>query len=447
VTKEIIDYLSELIALPSISAFNTNRSFSIQTANKISEKLRLIGAEVKIVDNVIPGKNPIILAKLGDDPTKKTILFYSHYDVQPAAKEDGWDYDPFDLKELDGYVYGRGVSDDKGPLVATYFAVKELIDEGKLNVNVCFVYEGEEESSSGGFEDTLEMHKDFYNDIDGIMILDTSWFGEETPSMDYGFRGVTYMGIQIQGPNKDQHSGLVGGVIREPMEDLIYLMSKLKQFDGKVLINGFYDKVLPLTDEEKELYSNIEFDLEEFKKYLGRNTLLSEDTTTMLMNNWRNPTLSLHGIQGAFSEDGSKTVVPGKVIGKVSMRLVPNQDPKEIAQLFIDHITNEFNKINSPNKLDILTIGTGDWWYGDVNNFLFSAGKEAINEYWQIEPAFTRSGGSIPIIPFMEKLFDAPAMGLGIGQSTDGAHSQNERLRIKNLIGGKEVIKKILSKL
>ncbi|MHA1992539.1 MAG: M20/M25/M40 family metallo-hydrolase [Candidatus Hodarchaeales archaeon] len=446
-SEELKSYLKELISLQSISAEKNKASESRKTAELIKSKLEGLGAQVEIIENKIEEKNPLILGKIFHDSTKPNILFYSHYDVQPASKEDGWDTEPFELSEKGQYFLGRGTNDDKGPIVATHFAIEELKSEtDNLPVNISFLYEGEEESSSGGFEETVTANKDFYGKIDGILILDTSWFNDEQPSMDYGFRGMAYMEINIKGPKKDQHSGAVGGSIREPMTDLVYLFNSLLDLEGKVLIEGFYDNVKPLTEEEKELYKKIKFDLSAYKKTLGVQRLPIEDPDEVLMNMWRNPCLSIHGIQGAFSGPGLKTVVPGNVIGKVSMRLVPDQDPEEIGNLFIKHVESEYNKLDSPNTLNVKMSGEGDWWYGDLNNYLFKHGFDALKEYWGIEPALTRSGGSIPIVPFMEKIFDAPAMGFGVGQESDGAHSQNERLRVKNLVGAKEVLKKILVK-
>ena len=447
-SSPIKNYLKQLIAFQSVSSDPEKGNISRKTAEFIIKQFKNLGAETKLVENELTGKNPLLFAKFITDENMPTILCYSHYDVQPASIDDGWDTDPYNMieKEDEGYLYGRGVNDDKGPIASAYFAVKELIEEG-TNCNVAFLYEGEEESGSDGFEDTVKKNKDFFGKIDGILILDTSWFGDNRPSMDYGFRGIAYLGIEISGPNKDQHSGFVGGSIREPMADLIFVMSKLITPDGKILIDGFFDDVKEVTDEEEKLYENVEFDLDDFVDYLGKRILLVEDAKTTLMNMWRNPSLSFHGIQGAFSGIGSKTVVPAKVMGKVSMRLVPDQNSKEIAELTKKYIKKAFKDLNSPNSLKVKTLGIGDWWYGDVENFLFKAGQKAIKEYWNIDPSFTRSGGSIPIIPFLEKLFSAPAMGLGIGQSTDGAHSQNERIRIKNLIGGKEVIKRIFKEI
>ncbi len=444
--EDILDFLKQLIAFKSVSSDKKQAESSRQTAEFIKSKLKDIGIQADIIENEKEGTNPLVFGKLGTDSDKKTILFYSHYDVQPAEISDGWDTDPFNMTEKnDGYVYGRGTDDDKGPIAATIFAIKELKKENEeLPVNLRILYEGEEESSSGGFEETVLKNRDYFGKVDGIMILDTSWFTDEQPSLDYGFRGITYLGVEIEGPSSDQHSGMVGGTIREPLIDLIYLMSKFVDLNGKVLVDGFYDKVKPLTEEETKLYENLDFSLQEYKDSIGISKVLTEDSTQTLMNMWRNPCLSIHGVEGAFSGSGAKTVVPGKVIGKVSMRLVPDQVPDEITKLFTTHAKAEFKKLNSPNHLTITPLGSGDWWFGNVNNFLFKAGKIALNEYWEINPSFARSGGSIPIIPFMEKTFKAPAIGIGVGQPSDGAHGQNERIRITNLIGGKEVIKIML---
>ena len=444
-SKEIIEYLTKLVAIPSVSSDPSRKQDSLKTADFVISKFEELGAETKIVSNAIAGKNPLLFGKLGSDPKKKTILFYSHYDVQPALKEDGWDTEPFTVLEKDEYIYGRGVTDDKGPIAVVYQAIKELKATGELLVNIRWLYEGEEESGSGGFEETVAKEYQFFGKVDGLMIMDTAWFGERVPSVDYGFRGMVYAHIEISGPNKDQHSGEFGGAFREPMTDLVYILSKLIDLDGKILIEGIYDSVKKLTPEEEKLYENIGFDVKEFKDSLGYSSKwANEDPKKLLQNLWRNPSLSIHGIEGAFYGPGGKTVIPAKVIGKVSMRLVPDQKPKEIAKLFEKYVTKEFTKLHSPNKIVFRSPNTGDWWYGDVSNYLFKSWTKACKAYWKMEPAYTRSGGSIPIIPFMEKLFNAPAIGMTTGQSTDGAHSQNERIRIKNLEGSKEIVKMLL---
>ena len=444
---EELQYLKELVSIKSISSDKLMASESRKAADLIKSRLESLGCEVQIVENEIKENNPILLGRLGNDDNKKTIVFYSHYDVQPAAKDDGWETEPFEFVEkADGYVYARGVSDDKGPIVAAFFAVKSLVDAGELPVNIRFLYEGEEESSSGGFEETVTKHKAFFGKVDGLIILDTGWFGENTPTLDYGTRGIAYTEITVSGPTSDQHSGF-GGSIREPLHDLIHLLSKLTTPDREILIPHFHDKVRPLNDEEKKLYEGIEFDLDKFVDNIGADILLSRDSKKLLMDMWRYPSLSYHGIQGAFSGSGGKTVIPAKVSGKVSMRLVPDQDPSEIFSHFKAYVVSEFEKLKSPNKIQVELLGKGDWWFSDFNNFLTNAAKAAIEDYWKKSPMMARSGGSIPVIPFMEKLFEAPAIGIGVGQDSDGAHSQNEHLRVSNLLGAKEVIARTLQKL
>jgi acetylornithine deacetylase/succinyl-diaminopimelate desuccinylase-like protein len=255
---------------------------------------------------------------------------------------------------------------------------------------------------------------------------------------------MAYMGIEITGPKQDMHSGSEGGTFREPMTDLINLMSKLQMTDGMPLISEFGEKVRKVTPEEKALYADIDFDLEGYKRDLGVSKLVSDDVSELLMKKWRMPTFSYHGIEGAFSGPGAKTVIPWKVTAKVSMRLVPDQDPKEIAELFTKQVETLWTVLNSPNKLKVYTMATGEWWLGDPDNYLYKAADAAIESVWGQKPIYQRQGGSIPIVPFMERTFEAPAMMLSIGQSTDSAHSQNEKIRILNLINGKEVIKQML---
>lgn len=446
-SEEMKNYLKKLISIPSVSSDPGKKQDCLKTADLVLSKLKELGADAKLVSNAVKGRNPLIFGKFGSDSTKKTIMFYCHYDVQPALNEDGWSTEPFTVVEQDGYLYGRGTSDDKGPIVVVNQAIKELQQSGNLPVNVCWLYEGEEESGSSGFEETVAKEYKYFPKIDGLMVCDTAWFGDRVPSMDYGFRGLCGASIEISGPDKDQHSGQFGGAFREPMVDLVNLLSRLISLDGKILVEGVYDSVKPLTDEEKKLYDNIEFNIKEFKQSIGYTTKWqNEDPKSLLMNLWRNPSLSIHGIEGAFYGPGSKTVIPAKVIGKASIRLVPDQKAEEISKLFEKYLTKEFAKLKSPNKLAVRTF-FGDWWYGDINNFLFKANTKAIREYWKMEPAYVRSGGSIPIIPFMEKLFKTPAIGISTGQSSDGAHSQNERLRIENFEGSKEVIKLMLQEI
>ncbi len=440
-TQEHIDFLTEFVSMKSISSDPAMRETSHNTASFLMQQLLTLGADAEIIHQ--DAGNPAVIAKLGEEEDVKTILIYGHYDVQPASKEDGWDTEPFELTEKDGFLYGRGVTDDKGPISSALFAVKEMMEDGQFPVNLRFIYEGMEESGSVGFEDIVSANLDFFGKVDGVVVIDNYWLGTDRPCLTYGLRGMAYMMIEVSGPKQDLHSGIEGGTTREPMTDLINLMGKLQATDGMPMISRFGDDIRPITPEEAALYEDIEFTLEEYKSALGVSALNSDDAKTLLMKKWRYPTFSIHGIEGAFSGPGSKTVIPGKVTGKISMRLVPDQDPKTIIELVKEQIHTNWSVLNSPNKLEVSGF-SGDWWLGDPSNYLFVAADNAIQEVWNQKPMYTREGGSIPIVPFMEKVFDAPAMMLAIGQSTDSAHSQNEKIRILNLINGKEVIKHML---
>ena len=443
---KVQEFLDEFVSLPSVSSDPTKKENCLNTAQFLANFLYSLGMEVKL-GNAVDGKNPIVMGRLGKEEDARTLVLYGHYDVQPAQFDDGWDTEPFHLTEKDGYLYGRGATDCKGPTTTALFALKELMDEGDLPVNIRVMYEGEEESGSAGFEETITANKDFFGKVDGIVIMDNYWLGEERACLSYGLRGLTYMAIKIKGPSSDQHSGSEGGVIREPMTDLIELLNSLVDGSGKAHIPGFYNTVREMTTEEEKLFDDIEFDVETHRKNLGVDRLLVENVKELLIKRWREPTLSIHGIEGAFSGPGGKTVIPRTVIGKVSMRLVPDQDPKGIADLFRSFVEAEFKKMDSPNHLAVETLSTGEWWVGDPSNYLFSAADEAIQEVWKHKPMYTREGGSIPIVPFLERTFEAPAMMLSIGQGTDGAHSQNEKIRILNLENGVRVLKKMLTKL
>ncbi|MHA2172869.1 MAG: M20/M25/M40 family metallo-hydrolase, partial [Candidatus Kariarchaeaceae archaeon] len=327
-TEEHLDFLAEFVSLKSISSDPQYRQTSHDTASYLLQQILTLGADAEVI--LQDDANPAVIGKIGNEEDIKTILIYGHYDVQPASKEDGWDTDPFDLTEKDGFLYGRGATDDKGPISSTLFAVKEMMEDGEFPVNLRFIYEGMEESGSVGFEEIVAANLEFFGKVDGVVVIDNYWLGTERPCLTYGLRGMAYMGIEVSGPKQDLHSGVEGGTIREPMTDLINIMGKLQMIDGMPLIGHFGDNVRPMTPEENALYEDIDFDLDTYKENLGVTALNETDTKKLLMKKWRFPTFSFHGIEGAFSGPGGKTVIPQKVTAKVSMRLVPDQVPDEI---------------------------------------------------------------------------------------------------------------------
>ena len=380
------------------------------------------------------------------DPSKKTLLVYGHLDVQPAAKEDGWDTDPFVLTEKDGKLWGRGSTDDKGPVLGWLIALR-ILNEQKiaLPVNLKFVFEGMEESGSEGLDDLINKRKnDFFSGVDFVCISDNYWLGKEKPCLTYGLRGISYFFVEIECSSKDLHSGVFGGTIHESMTDMVWLLSQLSDEEGKILIPGLMDDVLPLTKQEESLYENIDFDIEGYKVDAGVNNLHScvkGCKKQVLMNRWRFPSLSIHGIQGAFDGEGAKTVIPRKVIGKFSIRLVPNQSPEKVEKLVVDHVKNVlWPKRKSPNQMKVFMFHGGRPWISDPHSGNFAAGAAAIKRVFGVDPDLTREGGSIPVTLSFQEATGKDVLLLPVGSSDDGAHSQNEKINRRNYIEGIKVL-------
>lgn len=381
---------------------------------------------------------PIVLARYGTDPAKKNVMIYGHYDVQPALKEDGWNTDPFTLTEDGDCLFGRGSSDDKGPVMAWLNVLQAHNELGiEIPVNITFCFEGMEESGSIGLDDLVKREADkYFKGVDAVCISDNYWLGTSHPVLTYGVRGVSYYYITVEGPGADLHSGLFGGVVHEPMVDLTHVMSKLVDVNGKIQIPGVMDMVAPLTDEEDKLYDNIQFKLEEFEQNIGSKTVMHEQVKPALQARWRYPSLSIHGVEGAFYAPGAKTVIPAKVVGKFSIRTVPNIEPRKLDELVINYVEGEFAKLGSKNKCKCEMYHDGDYWVSDPNNWQFRAARRATKDVWGVEPDLTREGGSIPITLSFQNNLKTSVILLPVGRGDDGAHSTNEKLNISNYVEG-----------
>ncbi|CAD6998675.1 unnamed protein product [Ceratitis capitata] len=417
----------------------------------VADKLIGLGADVELADigsqrlpngKEIPLPN-VILGTLGKDPKKKTIIVYGHLDVQPALKEDGWNTEPFDLTEIDGKLYGRGASDDKGPVLCWIHAIEAF---QKLNidlpVNLKFVFEGMEESGSEGLDDLLMARKnDFLADADYVCISDNYWLGKKRPCLTYGLRGLVYYTIEVECAIKDLHSGVFGGTVHEAMPDLCYLLSSLVDKDTNILVPGINRDVAPLLHNENEIYHNIDYEVDEYKKDIGAQKLPhNEDKTKLLMHRWRYPSLSIHGVEGAFYEHGAKTVIPAKVIGKFSIRLVPNQDPDHITECVKNYLNAKWEERGSPNKMKVNLVSSGKPWTEDPNHPHYEAAKNAIKHVFKTEPDMTREGGSIPVTLTLQEATGKNVILVPVGACDDGAHSQNEKIDIYNYIEGTKLL-------
>ncbi|XP_055908137.1 cytosolic non-specific dipeptidase [Eupeodes corollae] len=446
-----IENLKIACAIKSVSAWPETRSEIQKMVEWTAEKLKALGTDIKLVDvgkqtlqngSEIPLPN-VILGTLGKDPKKKTVVVYGHLDVQPALKDDGWNTEPFELTEIDGKLYARGATDDKGPVLCWIHAI-EAYQKLKIDlpVNIKFVLEGMEESGSEGLDELLIAQKDdFLANVDFVCISDNYWLGKNRPCLTYGLRGIAYYTIEVECAIKDLHSGVFGGTVHEAMPDLVYLLNTLTDNNGKILIPGIYKDVAPLLANEDEIYKNIDYDVNDYRNDIGANKLPhNEDKTQLLMHRWRYPSLSIHGIEGAFYEHGQKTVIPAKVVGKFSMRLVPNQEPDQVTQCVIDYLNSKWAERGSPNKFKVELVGAGKPWTENPSHPHYEAAKKAVKHVFNVDPDMTREGGSIPVTLTLQEATGKNVILIPVGASDDGAHSQNEKIDVRNYMEGTKLL-------
>lgn len=431
----LLKNLSKFVSFKTVSKFSDFYLHELRNCTKFLVKLfDKYGATSHIIP--VEDGNPIIISSFQCEKPKKRILYYGHYDVVEANEtNDDWISNPFEMVSKNGFLYGRGVSDNKGPTLSTIQAVAELYQAGELNVDVVFVIEGEEETGSKLFKTKILDHLKYIGEIDYIFSSNSYWLDDRRPCLNYGLRGVVNVSIDIVSEKPDRHSGVDGGVLQEPMMDLIQLLNSFKSSDNEkpIAIEGFYDDVKPISEDELKVFQEIvDYNPEEFN--------LQE-----LITKWCNPSLTVHKIE--VSGPNNNTVIPKTVKSSVSLRIVPNQNIESIKKLLIEHLNKNFKSLNSPNEANFNIFHEAEPWLGDHNSSIYQIAFSKIKENWGIEPLLIREGGSIPIIRFLEKTFDATACQIPCGQSSDNAHLKNERLRIINLLKLKDIFKDILIEL
>uniref|UniRef100_A0A2K6ETB9 Carnosine dipeptidase 1 n=1 Tax=Propithecus coquereli TaxID=379532 RepID=A0A2K6ETB9_PROCO len=414
-----------------------------------ADKLRRLGASVDSVDTgsqqLPDGQSlpipPIILAELGNGPKKPTVCFYGHLDVQPAARGDGWLTEPYVLTEVDGKLYGRGATDNKGPVLAWINAVSTFQAlEQDLPVNIKFILEGMEEAGSVALEELVQKEKDrFFSGVDYIVISDNLWVSRRKPAVTYGTRGNSYFTVEVKCRDQDFHSGTFGGILNEPMADLVALLGSLVDSSGHILIPGIYDHVASLTEEEKNIYKSIDLDLEEYRNSSQVKKFLFDTKEEVLMHLWRYPSLSIHGIEGAFDEPGAKTVIPGRVVGKFSIRLVPHMNASVVEKQVKHHLEDVFSKRNSSNQMAVSMVLGLPPWIANINDSQYLAAKRAIRTVFGTDPDMIRDGSTIPIARIFQEIIGKSVMMLPLGAVDDGEHSQNEKINRWNYIEGSKL--------
>ena len=434
----------------------------------------------------------------------KTIMFYGHYDVVAAEnREQTWDANPFEMQGVNGYLYGRGVSDNKGPVLAALYAAADIVAEQQLNSDILFLVEGEEESGSKGFQEAIRRNKRIIGEVDWILLANSYWLNDDIPCLTYGLRGVIRATIEVASERPDLHSGVDGSrLINEALKDLIALLATLTGPNGEVSIPGFYDNIPAMTGEEDALYEAISETLLRDNPSLGD----AESLTASFKARWREPSLTIHRVEN--SGPTNSTIISRVAMADLSLRLVPNQTTAMVQKGLRKALEVAFDKLNSANELTIKIEHQAEPWLGNPKNEIFQTLEKAVTEVWgpkshqrrksmpaekrvsnglsnglkspklppatsstlssggggpfhvnlakskdnnqsekQQRPLYIREGGSIPAIRFLEQEFNAPAAHLPCGQASDSAHLDNERLRLLNLYNSRKIFKKVFKEL
>jgi len=439
--KKYLNELFEFLKLPSISADSRYKDTMIQTANWLSNELLKSGCDSSKVYQT--NGHPIVYGEKIINDAFPTILVYGHYDVQPPDPIDLWTSPPFEpvIKSTDihpeGAIFARGACDDKGQVFMHVKAFEQLIKKNKLNCNVKFMIEGEEEVGSENLEKFLTENKSKLN-ADVILISDTGLSDLDNPTFTVGLRGLSYMEIKIIGPNRDLHSGIYGGALANPINILSDMISSLIDSEGRITIPGFYDDVLEINKSKREAVEKISnFDDEKFKDSLGLKKTKGEKGFSTLERKSIRPTLDVNGIWGGYTGEGSKTVIPSEASAKISMRLVPNQNWEKVSELFTDHIKNI-----SPDSVlvEVLTHHGGNPYVTPEDFKGYESAIKAYKDSFGIDPIPQKDGGSIPIVPMFESILGIKTVLMGFGLDSDAIHSPDENYGVKNFFIGIETI-------
>lgn len=432
--ERFLEELFELLRIPSISAIAAHKPDMIRCAEWLAASLVKSGADRA---EVMPTEgNPVVYAEKIIDPKAKTVLVYGHYDVMPVDPKEEWRTEPFEPVVQEGRIWGRGADDDKGQLFMHAKAFEALCATDSLPCNVKFMLEGEEEIGSPSLYGFCAKNKKLLK-ADIILVSDTSMISMEQPSITCGLRGLAYMEVEVTGPNKDLHSGLFGGAVANPANVLARLINGLVDENGRVTIPGFYDKVRELTPEERKAFNKAPFCLRKYKKSLAIGDVEGEAGYTTIERTGVRPSLDVNGIWGGYTGEGTKTVIPSKASAKISMRLVPDQDHKEIAKLFEKHF-----KAIAPKSVKVVvkSLHGGQPYVAPTDMPAYKAAEKAIQTTFGKKPLPFYSGGSIPIISGFEAILGIKSLLIGFGLQEDAIHSPNESYGLNQFYKGIETI-------
>ena len=421
--------LFDFLRIPSVSADPAHKADMQRAADFLSNKLTSLGFAARVEATA---GHPVVYAERLTDSAAPTVLIYGHYDVQPEAPLEEWLTPPFEPKVRDGRIYARGATDDKGQAYAHIRGVELLLSQGELPLNVKFLLEGEEEVGSANLEPYLRQHAEALA-CDAIVISDGSRFAPDVPTVTYGLRGLSYVEVLVQGAGRDLHSGSYGGAAPNPINALAQIISKLKDDKGRITIPGFYDNVEELTADERQMWASLPHDDAEFAESIHARGLSGEEGYTTLERLWARPTLDVNGIWGGYQGEGSKTVIAAKAGAKISMRLVPGQEPGRITKLAQDYIPTL-----APHdvKVEVRAMHGGQPVKIALDNPYVRAAGRALEQVHGKAPVFTRGGGSIPIVAAFREVLNAPVVLLDFGLNADAPHSPNESFALEDYHNG-----------
>jgi acetylornithine deacetylase/succinyl-diaminopimelate desuccinylase-like protein len=423
--------LKEFLAIPSVSSQKDHDGDMMKCAQWVADQMRTIGMEsVQILPT---GGHPLVYGNWLHSPDKPTVLFYWHYDVQPVDPLNLWTSPPFEATIRGENLYARGSSDDKGQVFIHFKAIEAYMKQvGSLPVNIKLLIEGEEEVGSENLDRFVKEHKEMLK-ADLVVISDSGMYAKGVPSICYSLRGLSYMEVEVTGPNRDLHSGSFGGSVHNPVQALCELIASLHDKNGKVTVKGFYDGVRPLTKAERVSFKKLPFSDKKYAKELGVKQLYGEKGFTTLERVWARPTLECNGIWGGYTGEGAKTVLPAKAFAKISMRLVPDQTSAEVAKLFEKH----FKRI-APKTIDVKVrmLHGGEAAITPIDSPGVKAAVAALEKGFGKKPLYQREGGSIPIVVQFKNILGLDTVLLGFGLPDENAHSPDEFINLDNFFGG-----------
>ncbi|TAE52716.1 MAG: dipeptidase [Bacteroidetes bacterium] len=426
--------LLEFLRIPSISADSAYKADVERAADWLIAKFQDLKMD-RVEKHPTPG-HPIVYAEKKGAPGAPTLLIYGHYDVQPPDPLNLWDSPPFEPVIKDEKIYARGACDDKGQVYMHVKAVELLLSAGELPCTVKFLVEGEEEVGSKHLEDFVRANKDLLA-ADFIVISDTSMIANDVPSITVGLRGLSYVEVEVTGPNRDLHSGVYGGAVDNPVNVLCEMIASLKDETGRITIPGFYDAVAELSASERDAMAKRPFDQDEYNHSLGIRAVRGESGYSTLERASIRPTLDVNGIWGGYIGEGAKTVLPSKAFAKISMRLVPDQIPDEITRLFADH----FRKLAPPTvSVEVRPHHGGSPAVVSTETAGYRAAAKAMEDTFGKTPIPTREGGSIPIVALFQRVLGLDTVLMGFGLDSDAIHSPNEHYGLFNYYKGIETI-------